>query len=39
MDAKGYVKLVDLGLAKQITTGSTWYAKHKHMHYVLSSVT
>jgi hypothetical protein len=26
MDAKGYVKLVDLGLAKQIPTGSTWYA-------------
>jgi hypothetical protein len=24
MDAKGYVKLVDLGLAKQIPTGSTW---------------
>jgi protein kinase A len=25
MDAKGYVKLVDLGLAKQVLTGSTWY--------------
>ncbi len=24
MDARGYVKLVDFGLAKQVITGSTW---------------
>ncbi len=24
LDSRGYVKLVDLGLAKQILSGSTW---------------
>jgi serine/threonine protein kinase len=24
MDARGYIKLVDLGLAKKITAGKTW---------------